>query len=508
MAEASNRPWTEEVATVEKDIDLFSGWTTRLENPDEVLRLESGGRGVKLYEELERDWQVFSMLQTRALAVQACEWQVEAASDNAEDAKIADFVREALQAANFDRMTTDLMQAALCGYKPVEVMWEVSSGAAWISEFRGRRPSRFVFDRDGALRLLTLQNIYEGEPVPERKFIVWSHGGSSHNPYGLGLGYQLYWPVWFKKNAVRFWMVFAEKFGSPTLLGKYPAGTSGKDKDSLLDAMRAIRQQTGIRIPDTMQLGLLEAQRTTSVNVYDGLCDYMDRAIAKIILGQTLTSESGESGSYSLGQVHNDVRMDIVKADADGMCEALNGSVVRWIVDFNYPPPSGGRMKYPRVWRRTEPERDLKALAERDKIILVDMDFKRRVPESYIADTYGIPLAAEGEATIADAAGGGAEAAPKNAEFTEPATAGGLGQDWLDEMRSGATAAADAELQRMLDPVLTLVRDAKSLEEIGEKIFGLYPALDADRFQELLARAMFAAGLSGYGASQAEASHE
>ena len=291
---------------------------------------------------------------------------------------------------------------SLTGYKPSEIMWDASEGDVWISEFRGRRPSRFVFGMDYALRMLTPSNMIDGEPVPDRKFVCLSYGGHDHNPYGLGLGYQLYWPVWFKKNGVRFWMTFAEKFGSPTAVGKYPSGTSDPDKDTLLAALSAIQQQTGIRIPDTMSIELLEAKRAGDAS-YETLCDYMDRCIAKVVLGQTLTSEAGGSkgeGSYALGKVHDAVRGDILKADADLQCECNNRTVVKWLVDYNFPV--SGRGAYPKVYRRTEPEADLKPLAERDKILLVDMGLAKRVPESYIEDAYNLPLAKDGERTIAD----------------------------------------------------------------------------------------------------------
>ena len=391
------KPETREIASAEKDLDLFSGWTGRMENPDAVLRAESMGRGVRLYEDLERDWQVFAQLQVRTLALQSCEWQITPAGTGRNDGREADFVERVLRESNFDRLCKDLMQAVLTGYKPVEIMWEVSEGEVRVGEFRGRRPSRFAFDMAGTLRLLTVDNPYDGEPVPERKFIVWVYGGSDACPYGRGSGYQLYWPVWFKKNGVKFWMVFAEKFGSPTVIGKYPTGTAEADKEKLLDAIAAVQQQTGIRIPDTMSVELLEAARTGTVT-YEDLCNYFDRAISKILLGQTLTSEPGTSGSYSLGRVHGDVRRDILKSDADSMCELLNRTLIPWLVDYNFP--SVRRTGYPRVWRRTDPEVDLKTLADRDRTILVDMGMANRVPETYISDTYGIPLAAEGDKVI------------------------------------------------------------------------------------------------------------
>lgn len=506
MAKTSRQPKPEiiEVASIEKDLDLFSGWLGRIENPDDVLRQESAGRGVRLYEDLSRDWQVFSMLQTRTLGLKACEWQIEPASESSEDVAISDFVQEVLKKANFDRLCEDFMQAVITGYKPVEIMWEVSEGDVWVKEFRGRRPSRFIFDTDYKLRLLTLRNPWEGEIVPDRKFITWSFGGYDFNPYGRGLGYQLYWPVWFRKNGIKYWMVFSEQFGSPTALGKYPPGSSEKDKEALLDAISAIRQQTGIRIPDTMAIELLEASRAGN-STYEALCEYFDKCIAKVILGQTLTSDQGDRGSQSLGNVHERVKDDILKADADGQCELINGTLVKWLVDYNFPLK--GQRVYPRVWRRTEPEQNLKALAERDKILLVDMGMGKRVPETYIQDTYGIPLAEGQEAVITKP-----EPEPKVIPGQMPKQAQQfsedgrliLGQLAVDGISNAAVGLSTRALDAMLSPIIELIMSAQSMEEIGEQLYELYPRMDASRFQELLARALFVSGLTGYASSESE----
>ena len=46
-----NRPITDEIATAEKDITRdYIGKT--LLNPDKVLRSESGGKGIEIYEDL------------------------------------------------------------------------------------------------------------------------------------------------------------------------------------------------------------------------------------------------------------------------------------------------------------------------------------------------------------------------------------------------------------------------------------------------------------------------
>jgi phage gp29-like protein len=342
---------------------------------------------------------VFANLQARRLAVVGCEWEVLPKTDGPQDVRIADFVRSVLEETNFDQGCFEMLQGLLTGYKVIEIMWRADGGGVRIEEFRGREPHRFGFGWDDNPRLLTMENPIEGEPLPDHKFMVFRFGASSHNPYGLGLGYRLYWPVWFKKNAIKFWMVFAEKFGSPTGLGKYPPTATGAERDKLLEAIDSIQQETGVIIPQDMTIEFLEAARSSSVNTYADLCEFMNRAIAKVILGQTLTTETSDSGTYGLGRVQNEVRLDIVKADADALCEALNRQAVRWICDFNFPP-SMLKNGYPKIWRRVEPERDLKQLAERDRIVLKDLGLGASVPLSYLAETYNIPLARKKDKVI------------------------------------------------------------------------------------------------------------
>ena len=397
------KPELNEIAAVEKDIFMdYIGKT--LLNPDKVLKSESGGKGIELYSDLLRDAKVGSALQTRRLAVTGREWEVIPASDKRQDAKIADYVKEVLMAINLDAYRRSALSGLILGFKPCEIMWDYSEGDIFISKIIPRASRRFVFDLKSNLRLLTPQNMLEGEEVPEKKFQLFTNPSDDGTPYGDGLGRILYWPVWFKKNAIKFWMIFADKFGSPTAIGKYPPGTSREQQQDLLSAIEAIQQESAVKIPNTMVIELLEAARQGTVNTYETLCNFMDRQIAQALLGHTGTSEStpGKLGSEDAA---NEVRKDYIKSDADLLCESENNQMIRWIVDYNFPPPfnsplnkGGSRGIYPKVWIRTEPEEDLMPLAERDKILAVDIGVP--IGKKYFYDTYGIPKPEEGEELI------------------------------------------------------------------------------------------------------------
>ena len=406
--EMTKTPETNEIATTAKDIDIFAGWLKRLENPDPVLSTESRGKGIKLYDEAARDAHVASVLQTRILAVVGKEWNIEAgkkvkgANGETKSEEISEFVRDTLLACNFDQARQEILKGILYGFYCAEVMWvyrgqgengQKGKGEIRIEKIFAKHPRRFVFTPERGIRLLTPAAMIDGEAVPERKFIVFTYG-SSDNPYGDGLGQKVWWPVWFKKNGIKFWVLFAEKFGSPTAVGKYPAGTSKADQDKLHEAIEAIQQETGITIPEGMLIEYLEAARTSSVDTYETLCNYMDSQISKAILGHTAAADA-TPGKLGSEQQSVDIREDIVKADADALCECLNNGLIRWIVDYNFGPQE----EYPKIWIRTDPEKDLKVLSERDRTLVKDIGVP--VGRKYFYDTYNLPEPEMGEELIA-----------------------------------------------------------------------------------------------------------
>jgi len=73
---STGKPIEDEIATASKDLDIFGGWLNRLENPDPTLRTESQGKGLKLYDEVDRDPHAGAVLQSRYLAVIGKDWEV------------------------------------------------------------------------------------------------------------------------------------------------------------------------------------------------------------------------------------------------------------------------------------------------------------------------------------------------------------------------------------------------------------------------------------------------
>lgn len=493
---------TDEIATAEKDIYQDYIGSTLL-NPDKILKTESSSRSVELYEDLLRDDKVGSTLQTRKLAVVGKEWDIVPASEKRADQKVADYVKEVFLSCNYDAARQSLLSGVVIGFKPVEIMWEYSEGHVWIKEIIGRASRRFVFDTQRTMRMITLNNMVHGEELPDRKFLVFTNTSDNGSPYGDGLGRMLYWPVWFKKNAVKFWMIFADKFGSPTVVGKYPPGTAKPQQDDLLDALDAIQQESAITMPDNIAVELLEATRGGAANTYESLCKFMNGSIAQVMLGQTLTSEIAGTGTYAASKTHEEVRQDYIRADADALCEIQNNTLIRWIVDYNFPAVRA----YPKVWIRTEPEEDLKPLADRDKILVVDIGVP--VTKKYFYDTYGIPEPKEGEEIVEAVPHNPLSVPVKNEQPTPAPPRRGNGQrsfaeladvSDLIEAQGDIDGLADDALARggvNLSVIERAVEEAESYEDLQTRLGEAYRDIDMDGFQEILAQALFMADLKG-----------
>lgn len=394
---AAPSPDFREVATIGRGNDITRPYIDpmgQLLLPQDEILLLKGGLGYeayRLYEKVLQDDQVYSTLQQRFRSVTSCDWEVlpgkrRGRSNTRADRAAADFVQEQLeQACSWDDVTSKALYGLFYGYSVSELIYGRDGRYVCLDADRGgiavRHRRRFRFDYDKRPKLVTNSNAL-GEALPDYKFWVFSVGGdNSDDPYGRGLGHWLYWPVWFKRNDLKFWLFFLEKFGMPTAKGTYRQGASATEQAKLLSCLQAILTDSGIILPEGMDVSLIEAQRSGSAD-YGAVYDRMDAAIAKINLSQTMTTDDGSSRAQA--QVHENVAESVTKGDSDLINGSFNQGPVRWLIDYNRP--ALGDCTYPTVWRRCEPEEDLNNRAERDKL-LFDMGYRLNAEE--VESVYG-----------------------------------------------------------------------------------------------------------------------
>ncbi len=492
----------DEIATVAKDI-LYPAFGGILRIQDDTLLSRAGGKGVRLYDEIERDCHVYSVLQKRKMAVIARPWTVQAASSSRIDKKAADLVREQLNnlatpqldtmnamavvPSNFDLACLNLLDAILKGFAVGEIMWETDGSQIVASDIKPKNQFRFSFDENYQLRLRTPENLLHGIQLPGGKFIVHSFGAKDGNPMGLGLGSKLFWPAFFKKNGLVFWLTFLERFASPLIMGKYPAGADDKTQADVLAAVTSIAQDAGVAIPENTTLSFLESSRSGTVT-HEQFAKFMDDQISECVLGETMTTSSRGGGGLNAGahaQVQNKTRLELDKADADLLSSTLNATLISWISRYNYPEATP-----PKVWRLVEEVKDLAAQATRDKT-LFDMGFRPTI--NYITDTYGGEWV---DMKVQPPTSGTAPTPIPSAPATPDATAA-FAEDAQQRLAGNLTQAASDPWKQVIDHVESLVKKSKSLEELKIAIEGAYSGLPLDDMRAVMSMGYAAAHLAG-----------
>jgi phage gp29-like protein len=490
-----------EVATTGDGKDITRGFIPKeMELPAQDTLLQArGGGNVALYKAVLSDPQVKSTFAQRQLAVVSRPWEVQPGGKRAIDNAAADFLKEQLENVAWDRATEQMLYGVFYGYAVAEILWGRNGGKVTLDAIKVRDRRRFAFDGDMQLRLRTMQRITPGEPLPPRKFWYFNTGADhGDEPYGLGLAHWCYWPVFFKRNGIKFWLIFLEKFGQPTAVGKYPSGAPQGDKDRLLAALSAITTDSGIIVPEGMLIELLEAARSGTSD-YATLHDKMDATIAKVVLGQTLTSEA-MGGQYK-AQVQMDVRQDLVKADADLVCESFNNGPARWLTEWNFPGA-----EIPRVFRKVDEGKDLKAQSEVD-LNLHSMGYE---PEeiNQINDTYGGRWKKKIISLPLPVAKG---AASDPAQFAEapPAVTAAIANTVSDQQVMDAAAEEYAKQYRAIigpriNDLIAYAEHSGDLVTLRDRINDLLAAPPLDVAVEGLERGAFTAHLLGQTASGAK----
>jgi phage gp29-like protein len=341
---------------------------TILARRDDVLVTEGGGgpRAVEQYTRLLNDSTVYAAFTKLADEIIEREWVVNPASDSDKDEEVAEFVRQVLYKigsnarqsrgrdmlvsnnTGFNSFVKGMCEALILGISISEICWSRQGSYIVPSELKIRDPRRFQFimSEDGSVspRLVTINSPVEGLPLPLRSMVIHRYWAYSNlgDPYGTGLGRHIYSLVEFRRTLMSFWLQYADKHTTPTAVGKFSLGTPEEEVQSLFTALQRLGQETAIVCPDEFSIEYLKSEGRPEL--YQTLITYVDQQISFLINGEAVVGQEGSTGSYARDQVADSVRIRKAKAFSDQLDETLNATLIRWIVELNYPGASVPRI--------------------------------------------------------------------------------------------------------------------------------------------------------------------
>ncbi len=449
-------------------------------------------RQAELFEEMEeKDLHLFSVLQSRKLAVARLDYEIQPYSESEEDRRIADFVADCIFGIeDFEDAIVDLLDAIGKGYSVLELYWDVADGKNVIRRMEWIHQKRFTWVNSTTPRLIT-DDSPEGVELPPWKFIFHLHKAKSGHPIRQGILRVVTWMYLFKNYSVKDWVRFGEVYGQPLRLGKYDAQATKEDKEVLLKAVQALGSDAAGIISKATEIEFVEAQKYGSINVYERFIALCNAEVSKAVLGHSAGADAtpGRLGNENMAQL---VREDLVRADCELLAKTIRRDIIRPLVGFNF----GWDRALPFFKFRYEKPEDLNKEAERYKT-LIEAGFE--IPKKHGYEKFGIPQPEPGEEVIV----------PPQYKFgtsVMKSTCPGCGmqhvakekrdeKDTVDELTNALLE--EAKIDPLMKPVVELLDEVGSLEELKERILDVYSHMDSETIGAVIQRALVLAELMG-----------
>jgi phage gp29-like protein len=296
-------------------IDAALELMQRLPEFDEVLL--STGQQRKCLQKLLSDDEIYQAVRTRREAVISTPYSFDGGSK-----RMHKILWEELE-DQMENIATGVLDAVFFGYSVLEAVYKIreKDGRVGLERITQKPMEWFEPRPDGSLRYFPVNYAFSpGVPATatayglvcdqEFKFFLTRNNANYNSPKGEALLSRLYWPWFYRYNGWKFWGKFLERFGQPLLVGK------DANTEKMAKALAKAHQDAVIAVgPDADVFAVEPKADGTAFNMME---EALTRRIAKVILGQTLTSDTGGGGgggSYALGQVHNQVRQDIMRGD-------------------------------------------------------------------------------------------------------------------------------------------------------------------------------------------------
>jgi len=300
------------------------------------------------------------------------------------------------------------------------------------------------------------------------------------------------WWFLFKNYSVKDWVAFCEVYGMPLRLGKYDPGATKADREALMTAISMLGSDAAGIISKSTEIDFIRLEGASiNADLYERLATFANKEMSKAILGQTLTAEVGEVGSYAASQTHNDVRLDLAKADTKACAATMRYQLIRPLVGFNYGWDTS-IPDYEPVWKEEE---DLK---DKSDWVTALLDRNVEMPASFIRLQFNIPEPKKGEAVVGAFSDRSDRQAAKFARIAAKAALGAEEEGPGDTLAAlGDKTLSEAATDDLMAPVAQLLDRVGSLEEFRDGLMDLYGDMDSTALGDLMARALALAELAG-----------
>ena len=453
----------------------------------------------ELFEEMEeKDGHLNGELVKRKNAVaRELEWNILPASEDKVDIERAQWCKAIFdKIPEMDQNFFDLLDAIGKGYSGLDIYWGLD-GQYHI-------PRRLKYIQADRLTFINsvdypqwINGVGSPEDIPAWRIIYHRHKAKSGYDTRAGVIRVCSWMYLFKNYSVKDWVSFCDIYGIPFRLGKYQPGSGEQheiEKKDLLAAVRALGSDgAGIISAQTEVEFLSAANQAGKDNLYQVLCEFCNKEMSKAIIGNALSTENYSMGARASSETGNNVRKDLIKGDAWGLSETINNQLIRPLIGFNF----GWDVQAPIFKFELEEPEDLLQISQIYKN-LVEMG--QPISREHVSHRFSVPLPKKGENLL----GAGIQKETQKLILKAPVKPDVFSQEGIDLLADEGANKAQDVLKPVIEQIISKIKTADTLEDIGSMIYSLFPGINMNEFEKMLSVSMFASAGLGYGEQQRE----
>lgn len=344
----------------------------------------------ELSEEFEaKDSHLMSEATKRRNALTCLSWKIEPderARDQGAAKAAADYIDERLRM--IDSWDTTLEHFA-SGIGPnvavVELVWQDAELIDTLDVPGHRLIGQFWNSKE--IRIQTDRSQFWGVSTFPGKFVVHHPQTKSGNPLRATMVHAVTLPWLFKNLSAADWLAFSEVYGTPWRWAEYTDSVVDADRTTAQDMLENMSADLAASLPVGVQLKTYQASGTGET--YREQIAWAERKMSILYLGQTLTTELGDTGSRAAAQVHEGVRKDICIADIAAERRTIERQIFRFMLNLKFPNKP---MPLPRFCRELPERRDV----ETERLVLDQITFAvghgLRIDEEVMYEKLQLPI--------------------------------------------------------------------------------------------------------------------
>lgn len=319
-----------------------------------------------IYSNVLVDSHLMAVMQKRKLPILNSKLQL-----NTENEAMKEMVEKYTNTTEFKKMLSHILDAIFWGHSLIEVIPKDIETLAFDYVLIPRKNVR-------PIQKIVVKNPTDttGIPYDTGEYNLIEVGDSDD----LGLLNSACPYLIYKRNGFADFAQYTEIFGQPIREGTY----DGYDENARLALKRDLEEAGSSQIfihPEGTKLELKEAtNKTGSSDLYKTLIQQCNGEVSKLILGNTLTTEVGDSGgNRALGEVMYEAEKQFIEADKSKALNVLNAQYLKLLQNLGIQ--IDGEFAF------------VEQINLKDRI---DLDIKINsvapIDPKYFADTYGVPL--------------------------------------------------------------------------------------------------------------------